>query len=87
MNFFSQAKANFGYAKYLTTCHNVKARNALIKLRLSAHNLPVEVAAQGANFLFQKIQIHKLPRPLTALAGVKIIVQRPGIYVNHYWET
>ena len=43
LNFFSQAKANFDYAKYLTTCHNVNARNALIKFRLSAHNLPVEV--------------------------------------------
>ena len=35
-------KINFGFEKYLSLIHNFKHRQAITKLRISAHKLPVE---------------------------------------------
>ena len=40
---FSHIKNNHGYEDYLSSCTNQKSRVALSKIRISSHNLPVEV--------------------------------------------
>ena len=42
LDFYSQVKTEFGYSPYLSKGINQRERRALVKLRISAHNLPVE---------------------------------------------
>ena len=39
---YKKLKVNFGFEKYLSLIHNFKHRQAITKLRISAHKLPVE---------------------------------------------
>ena len=42
LKLFAKIKKNFGYERYLSTILNFKERQAITKLRISAHCLPVE---------------------------------------------
>ena len=42
LRLFKNIKVNFNFAYYLSQVQNVKHRQAVTKLRISAHNLPVE---------------------------------------------
>ena len=43
LKLYSSLKEDFGYAEYLSTISDSKAKRALCKFRISSHNLPVEV--------------------------------------------
>ena len=43
LHLYSLTKSKFGYEGYLSSCTKHKARGSLTKVRISAHNMPIEV--------------------------------------------
>jgi len=50
LDFYTSIKTKCGIAPYLVACSNLKARNAITKMRISAQKLPVETVRYAKEF-------------------------------------